>query len=104
MALEKKDDDEGKVAGRCVTHTGQVFAPFQGLDKGTVLQEKRLFNESPLNPRKCCHLLTKVLYLLGQGETFTTTEATDLFFSTTKLFQSKDVRSEVERGRSDLTS
>jgi len=76
--LEEKVDDE-------------VYAPFQCLNKGTVLQEKRLFNESPLNPRKCCHLLTKVLYLLGQGETFTTTEATDLFFSVTKLFQSKDV-------------
>eukprot|EP01087_Luapelamoeba_hula_P006403 TRINITY_DN1648_c1_g2_i1.p1 TRINITY_DN1648_c1_g2~~TRINITY_DN1648_c1_g2_i1.p1 ORF type:complete len:876 (+),score=106.12 TRINITY_DN1648_c1_g2_i1:212-2839(+) len=76
--LDKKDDDEG-------------YIPFQGLEKGTVLQEKRLFNESPLNPRKCCMLLTKVLYLLVQGETFTTNEATDLFFSVTKLFQSKDV-------------
>jgi len=56
-----------------------------------VLQEKRLFNESPLNPRKCCLLLTKVVYLLVRGQEFTTNEATELFFSVTKLFQSKDV-------------
>lgn len=62
-----------------------------GVDKGSVLQEKRIFNESPINPRKCCHLITKILYLLGQGQTFTKTEATDLFFATTMLFQSTDV-------------
>ena len=64
-----------------------------GVDKGSVLQEKRIFNESPINPRKCCHLITKILYLLGQGQTFTKTEATDLFFATTMLFQSTDVPS-----------
>lgn len=76
--IEKKNDDE-------------VYDPFQGVDKGSVLQEKRIFNESPINPRKCCHLITKILYLLGQGQTFTKTEATDLFFATTMLFQSTDV-------------
>jgi len=49
---EKKDDDE-------------AFIPFQGLEKGIVLQEKRIFNETPLNPRKCCQLLTKLLYLVN---------------------------------------
>jgi coatomer protein complex subunit gamma len=62
------------------------------VDKGSVLQEKRIFNESPINPRKCVHLITKILYLLEQGQTFTKTEATDLFFATTMLFQSTDVR------------
>jgi len=75
----KKDDDD------------YDFTPFQGIEKGAVLQETRLFNETPLNSRKCCHLLTKLLYLLAQGETFTSTEATDAFFTTTKLFQSQDV-------------
>lgn len=69
-----------------------VVLPFQNLEKGLVLQEKRLFNESPLNTKKCATLLTKVLYLLVQGDKLTTTEATDLFFAITKLFQSKDVR------------
>jgi len=75
---EKKDDDES-------------YFPLQGLEKGIVLQDKRIFNDTPLNPRKCCQLLTKVLYLLTQGEKFTKTEATDLFFACTKLFQSKDI-------------
>ncbi|KAL6062840.1 Coatomer subunit gamma [Balamuthia mandrillaris] len=75
---DKKDDDE-------------MHIPFQNLDKGIVLQEKRMFNETPLVPRKCYHLLTKILYLLAQSENLTTQEATDLFFSVTKLFQSKDV-------------
>ncbi|KAF9415898.1 coatomer subunit gamma [Podila epigama] len=59
-------------------------------DKTTVLQEARVFNESPINARKCRALLTKILYLISLGETFGTTEATELFFSVTKLFQSKD--------------
>lgn len=70
----------------------QVALPFQNLEKGLVLQEKRLFNESPLNTKKCATLLTKVLYLIVQGDKLTTNEATDLFFAITKLFQSKDVR------------
>jgi len=69
----------------------QQAIPFQGLEKGLVLQEKRIFSETPLNTRKCATLLTKVLYLLSQGDKLTSTEATDLFFAITKLFQSKDI-------------
>ncbi|XP_045508737.1 coatomer subunit gamma [Colias croceus] len=65
--------------------------PYQNLDKTIVLQEARYFNETPVNPRKCSHILSKILYLLNQGEKLTTQEATDAFFATTKLFQSKDV-------------
>ena len=36
-------------------------------------------------------LITKVMYLLMKGETFTKQEAEDLFFAVTKLFQSQDV-------------
>lgn len=64
---------------------------FQNLDKTTLLQESRYFNSTPVNPKKCIHILTKILYLLNQGEKLTTQEATDIFFATTKLFQSKDV-------------
>ncbi|RUS15766.1 adaptin N terminal region-domain-containing protein, partial [Endogone sp. FLAS-F59071] len=66
------------------------FGLFYHLDKTTVLQEARVFNESPLNPRKCRLLLTKIVYLLYLGEPFGTKEATELFFNVTKLFQSKD--------------
>ncbi|XP_050358445.1 coatomer subunit gamma-2-like [Nymphalis io] len=65
--------------------------PYSNLDKTIVLQEARYFNETPVNPRKCSHILSKILFLLNQGEKLTTQEATDAFFATTKLFQSKDV-------------
>jgi len=65
--------------------------PFAKLGKTAALQEARYFNETPVNARKCALILTKILYLLNQGETFSTQEATDAFFNITKLFQSKDV-------------
>uniref|UniRef100_A0A8W4FDY3 Coatomer subunit gamma n=1 Tax=Sus scrofa TaxID=9823 RepID=A0A8W4FDY3_PIG len=60
------------------------------LEKSAVLQEARIFNETPINPRRCLHILTKILYLLNQGEYFGTTEATEAFFAMTRLFQSND--------------
>ncbi|CAG8715942.1 11838_t:CDS:2, partial [Acaulospora colombiana] len=60
-------------------------------NKTTIIQEARVFNESPINPRKCRSLLTRIVYLLYTGDTFATHEATTLFFGTTKLFQNKDV-------------
>lgn len=45
----------------------------------------------PINARKCCAILTKILYLIHQGETFGTREATETFFAMTKLFQCPDV-------------
>jgi len=74
---QKKDDDEG-------------YTPFVHLDKSTVLQEARVFHEPQINPRKCYPILNKILYVLCQGETLTTIEATEVFFAITKLFQSKD--------------
>ena len=61
-------------------------------DKSTVLQEARVFNQSPISPRACRSLLARIVYLLYCGETFSTQEATQLFFGVTKLFQHKDVR------------
>jgi coatomer protein complex subunit gamma len=61
-------------------------------NKTTIIQEARVFNESPIAPRKCRALLTRIVYLLYIGETLGTQEATTLFFGTTKLFQHKDVR------------
>lgn len=60
-------------------------------NKTTIIQEARVFNDSPISPRKCRALLTRIVYLLYVGETFGTQEATTLFFGTTKLFQHKDV-------------
>lgn len=80
--------------------------PFQNLEKTSVLQEARTFNDTPVNPRKCAHILTKILYLLNQGEQLGTTEATETFFAMTKLFQSRDVvlRRLVYLGIKELSS
>uniref|UniRef100_A0A8C9UAQ2 Coatomer subunit gamma n=1 Tax=Scleropages formosus TaxID=113540 RepID=A0A8C9UAQ2_SCLFO len=71
-------------------HVGSGSNPFQHLEKSAVLQEARIFNETPINPRRCLHILTKIIYLLNQGEHFGTTEATEAFFAMTRLFQSND--------------
>ncbi|KAJ3013294.1 Coatomer subunit gamma-2 [Thoreauomyces humboldtii] len=78
MNVGKKDEDSGD-AGL-----------FYHIDKSTVLQDARAFNEAPINPRKCRLILTKIVFLLYQSETFQTKEATETFFSITKLFQSQD--------------
>ncbi|XP_073185005.1 coatomer subunit gamma-2 isoform X1 [Lepidochelys kempii] len=77
--FDKKDEE-----------TGSGSNPFQHLEKSAVLQEARIFNETPINPRRCLHILTRILYLLNQGEHFGTTEATEAFFAMTRLFQSND--------------
>ncbi|CAK9831953.1 Coatomer subunit gamma [Anthophora retusa] len=91
---EKKEEEDG--GGN----------PFQNLEKTTVLQEARTFNDTPVNPRKCAHILTKILYLLNQGEQLGTMEATEAFFAMTKLFQSRDVvlRRLVYLGIKELSS
>ena len=48
---------------------------------------RRIFNETPVNPRKSIAVLTKILYLINQGEVLGTSEATECFFAITKLFQ-----------------
>lgn len=61
------------------------------LDKMTVYQDCiRGFNASPINPRQCRKLLSKLVRLISNGENFPTDESTQLFFSITKLFQHKD--------------
>lgn len=54
------------------------------------LSTARVFNTSPVSPRKCRILLTKIALLLFTGEKFPTNEATSLFFGISKLFQNKD--------------
>lgn len=49
-----------------------------------------MFNTSPISPRRCRILLTKIALLLFTGERFPTNEATSLFFGISKLFQNKD--------------
>ncbi|KAJ0123461.1 hypothetical protein N8I77_010487 [Diaporthe amygdali] len=76
MNYGKKDED---------ADTGLVK-----VDRTQVFQEARLFNSSPIQPRRCRILLTKIALLLYTGEKFPTNEATTLFFGISKLFQNKD--------------
>ena len=76
---EKKDEDES-------------YSPFRGVEKSTVLQESRCFNDRELNPRKCITILTKILWLLSQGDKLSRLETTDIFFGVTKLLQNKDAQ------------
>uniref|UniRef100_A0A0K2ULX4 Coatomer subunit gamma n=1 Tax=Lepeophtheirus salmonis TaxID=72036 RepID=A0A0K2ULX4_LEPSM len=76
---DKKDEED----------SGSSHA-YTNLEKTVVLQEARLFNDTPVHPRKCTTVLSKILYLLNQGENLGKTEATECFFAITKLFQSKD--------------
>jgi coatomer subunit gamma len=69
-------------------------SPYKHLEKATVLQECRVFHDASVvtqNPRKCAILITKLLFLIVKGESFTSSEVTEVFFGVTKLFQSHDV-------------
>ncbi|KAH6577516.1 hypothetical protein BASA61_008862 [Batrachochytrium salamandrivorans] len=78
----KKHDEDGD---------GLFGGSSSSLDKSTVLQEARAFNESPINPRKCRVIITKIVYLLHTGQSYHSQEATDAFFAISKLFQNPDV-------------
>jgi coatomer protein complex subunit gamma len=73
--MDKKQEDIGGVAQ---------------IDKTTVFQDARVFNQSPVSPRKCRVILTKLALLLFTGESWGRQEATTLFFGISKLFQNKD--------------
>ncbi|KAK5131941.1 hypothetical protein LTR08_000453 [Meristemomyces frigidus] len=75
MSFNKKDEDDAGIVK---------------VDRTSVFQEARVFNTSPISPRRCRILLTKIALLLFTGEKFPTTEATSLFFGISKLFQNKD--------------
>ncbi|KAF2738385.1 Coatomer, gamma subunit [Polyplosphaeria fusca] len=60
------------------------------IDKTSVFQEARVFSASPISPRKCRVILTKLALLLFTGESWARQEATTLFFGISKLFQNKD--------------
>lgn len=64
--------------------------PFEGIDKAAVLQQCRDFSAVSINVDACVEHMTKILYLLSTGTTFTPIEATDIFFGATKLFQNED--------------
>jgi len=77
----KKDDDYDDY---------ESYSPFAYIDKSAVVQECKVFHAPEIDPDQCTELLTKILYLMHQGSSFTGEECTNLFFGITKLFLSKD--------------
>jgi len=75
MMLKKKDDDD------------QIYE----VDKGTILQEKRIFSQNPLDIRASQEVLIKIIRLMNSSCEFTNDEIVDLFFACSMLFQTKDV-------------
>ncbi len=55
--------------------------PYAGLDKSQVLQESRCFHDAnfvKLHPKRCCHHISKLMYFITQGETFTASDTTSV--------------------------
>lgn len=67
-----------------------ILSPFDGIEKGAVIQECRIFNDLQLNTQRCEQVLVRLLYLVGQGDHLSSEEATLVFFSVTKLFQANE--------------
>ncbi|KAG8348624.1 putative coatomer gamma subunit [Trypanosoma vivax] len=66
--------------------------PFEGLEKTSVLQQCRVFNEVKLDISACVRSMLQCLHLMYTGTVFTEEEATELFFMSTKLFQTKELK------------
>ncbi|CCW62239.1 unnamed protein product [Phytomonas sp. EM1] len=66
----------------------KAMLPFEGIDKTSTLQLCRVFNAVPLDVGACEAAVTQALYLIYTGIVLTENEATDLFFLSTRLFQS----------------
>jgi len=65
---------------------------FDNITTTSVLQDARkVFNERNLRLGDCSRVLTQILYLISQGEVYTSEESIELFFSVTKLFQSDNI-------------
>jgi hypothetical protein len=61
------------------------------LDPNAVVQETKAFNELKPKTTLCRSILSKILFVLSHGERLSEKDATEIFFNSTKLFQSKDV-------------
>lgn len=99
MAPYKKDEDDAgivKVDRTSVFQEGTAIPIHILLITRNICADRhttwtaRVFNTSPISPRRCRILLTKIALLLSTGEKFPTNEATTLFFGISKLFQNKD--------------
>lgn len=68
-----------------------VVKKYRALDVSTVVQGARVFTKMPLDLRACKEAVTRLLCVLARGDKLTPTDATEVFFSSTRLFQTNDV-------------
>lgn len=92
--MKELNELRGKIKGE--DDENQMFiSPFAGIEKSSVIQEAMAAFNNPqivkLEYSKCCSLITKLLFLLSQGESFAGKEASGIFFAVTKLFQSQNI-------------
>ena len=80
MASKKYEEEQGDA----------YYSEFRNLEMAAVLQECRIFSESNLDVQRARIIITKVLFLLSQGEKFTDREIIDTFFGVSKLFHQKN--------------
>ena len=64
---------------------------FSDLKKDDIIEKAKCFNDKKIQELLCKELLTKIIYLLNHGESFSEKETTDLFFGVTKLYQSNEI-------------
>lgn len=64
---------------------------FSQINKASVLNDAKEFNKPQINTFECRRIITKLLYMIHNKEKLTVSEATQLFFSVTKLFRSNNV-------------
>ena len=64
--------------------------PLKEIDVTKVMQEAKKFDASSNIPSDCVPVMSKIIYLLSKGESFSETESTEIFFRSCKLYQSQN--------------
>ena len=92
MKFDKKDTESSIVRFISFSKIYIIYlVNLENLDLGLVIQEIRVFSETPLKAKKCELVLMKLLYLIYSGTKLSEQDATAVFFAITKTFQSKEV-------------
>ncbi|CAG9315276.1 unnamed protein product [Blepharisma stoltei] len=63
--------------------------PLAQIEKARVLQDSRCFDASSIDPKEVIPVMSKILYLINQGEELSQNESTEIFFRASKLYQSQ---------------
>lgn len=67
-----------------------IVKSYRGLEMSTVVQGARVFTKMPLDLRACREAVTRLLCVIARGDKLSPNDATEVFFSSTRLFQTHD--------------